>query len=186
MKQHFIKCVLAGLVTVLPIAGLVLILLELDRGLRPLVKGTPLDLPGLGIVAGLVAVYLVGLAVSSFLGRWVWRLIDRILSALPGLALLYNTLKQFLGYGEGRDALFHRVVLIKNESDGTFQFGLVTEETKVDGVGTEKGKLFVFLPGSPNPMNGKLVLAEEKNLIATKIPVDTAIKALFSTGKTGL
>ncbi len=182
MKKHFIKCILAGLVTTLPIAGLALMLIQIDRALRPMVKGTPLDLPGLGIVVGLFAVYFIGLLVSSFIGRWLWSLIDRLLSALPGLAYIYNTLKQILGYGVGRDAMFHRVVLVKNEREGTYEIGLVTEDAKIEGL---EAQVFVFLPGSPNPASGRLVLAEASKLIETKIPVDAAIKLLFTTGKAG-
>lgn len=182
MKKHFIKCILAGLVTTLPIAGLALMLIQIDRTLRPMVKGTPLDLPGLGIVAGLLAVYFIGLLVSSFIGRWLWSLIDRLLSALPGLAYIYNTLKQILGYGVGRDAMFHRVVLVKNEREGTYEIGLVTEEAKIEGLNAQ---VFVFLPGSPNPASGRLILAEASKLVETKIPVDAAIKLLFTTGKSG-
>lgn len=182
MKKHFIKCILAGLVTTLPIAGLALMLIQIDRSLRPMVKGTPLDLPGLGIVVGLFAVYFIGLLVSSFIGRWLWSLIDRLLSALPGLAYIYNTLKQILGYGVGREAMFHRVVLVKTEREGAYEIGLVTEEVKIDGVDAQ---VFVFLPGSPNPANGRLILADTSKLVETKIPVDAAIKLLFTTGKSG-
>lgn len=44
----------------------------------------------------------------------------------------------------------------------------------------------VFIPGSPNPATGWLVLVEPAQCVRTKIPVDAALKALLSTGKTGL
>jgi uncharacterized membrane protein len=182
MTAHFTRCFLAGLVAILPIGGLILILYKLDESLDPLAKTVP-DFPGRGILLAVVVIYLLGLTVTNFVGRWLWSIVDRLLSKVPGLAMLYNTLKQILGYGTGKDAMFQRVVFIKDEALGALEVGLVTEEVAIEG---EKKRLVVFLPGSPNPAMGKMVLIEPERCIASKIPVDVAIKALLSTGKTGL
>lgn len=182
MRQHFTRCFLAGLVAVLPIGGLVVLILYLDQSLRPLVKGTPLDFPGMAILVAIAGIYLLGLTVTTFIGKWLWNIFDAILSRVPGLAMLYNTLKQILGYGSGKDALFLRVVLVKDVSAGTLELGLVTEEVNLEG---QTPRLAVFLPGSPNPALGRLVLVEPERCVPTQIPVDVAIKALLSTGKTG-
>jgi uncharacterized membrane protein len=183
MYGHFTKCFLAGLVAVLPIGGLILLIVQLDQALRPLVKDTPFDFFGMSLIVAIVAIYLLGLIVTTFIGRWVWGLVDSLLSRLPGLAVLYKTLKQILGYGDGKDALFRQVVFIKDAASGTLEVGLVTEELLIKEHGQ---RLAVFLPGSPNPMLGKLVLVEPQRVIPTQIPVDVALKALLSTGKTGL
>jgi len=183
MKKHFTQCFLAGIVAILPIGALILILYRLDIAIDPLLKDAGLPyFPGRGLLAGVVVIYLLGLTVTTFIGRWAWRLVDNVLSHVPGLAMLYNTLKQILGYGSGKDALFLRVVFIKDEAAGTLELGLVTEENSVEG----QPRWTVFLPGSPNPALGRLVLVEPARCIPTAIPVDVAIKALLSTGKTGL
>jgi uncharacterized membrane protein len=183
MYGHFTKCFLAGLVAVLPIGGLILLIVQLDQGLRPLVKDTPFDFFGMSLIVAIVAIYVLGLIVTTFIGRWAWGIIDAILSRLPGLAILYKTLKQILGYGDGKDALFRQVVFIKDTASGTLELGLVTEELNLKEHGQ---RMAVFLPGSPNPMLGKMVLVEPHRVIPTQIPVDVALKALLSTGKTGL
>src|SRR4051794_10050527 len=129
MKKHFTQCFLAGMVAILPIGGLILILYKLDEALDPLLIhwGMPF-FPGRGILAGIIIVYLLGLTVTTFIGKWMWGKLDGVLSHVPGLALLYNTLKQILGYGSGKDALFRRVVYVKDEAAGTLELGLVTEE----------------------------------------------------------
>jgi len=182
MQKHFTTCFIAGLVAVLPIGGLVLIVVKLDQALSPIVAGTVLDFPGMAILLTIVGIYFLGLTVTTFVGRWVWGKMDVLLARVPGLAILYSTLKQILGYGSGKDALFLRVVFVKDDSTGTMELGLVTEETKIDG---GKVRMVVFLPGSPNPAMGRMVLLEPERCIASKIPVDVAIKALLSTGKTG-
>jgi uncharacterized membrane protein len=184
MKKHFTQCFLAGMVAILPIGGLILILYKLDGAIDPMLKNLGLpDFPGRGLLAGIIVIYLLGLTVTTFIGRWAWGLMDKILSHVPGLALLYNTLKQILGYGSGKDALFIRVVFIKDEAAGTMELGLVTEETKA---ADQPERWTVFLPGSPNPAIGRMVLVEPARCIPTTISVDVAIKALLSTGKTGL
>lgn len=184
MRSHFTKCFLAGLVAVLPVGGLIILIVKLDQALRPIVKGTMFDFFGVSTLAAILGIYLLGVTVTTFLGQWLWGIIDRILHQVPGLAVLYGTLKQILGYGTGKDALFQRVVFIKDAAAGTMELGLVTEELKV--AGEEKPRYVVFLPGSPNPALGRMVLVEPERCIPTQIQVDAAIKALLSTGKTGL
>jgi uncharacterized membrane protein len=184
MKKHFTQCFLAGLVAILPIGGLILILYKLDAALDSLLKSWSLpDFPGRGLLVGIILIYLLGLTVTTFIGKWMWDHLDRVLSHVPGLAMLYNTLKQILGYGSGKDALFLRVVFIKDEAAGTLELGLVTEEMEIEN---HAKRWAVFMPGSPNPALGRMVLVEPTRCIATNIPVDVAIKALLSTGKTGI
>jgi uncharacterized membrane protein len=180
---HFTKCFLAGLVAILPIGGLALILYKLDTALDPLFKSIAFDFPGRGILFVIILIYLLGLTVTTFVGKWLWSILDRSLSRLPGLAMFYNTLKQLLGYGSGKDALFQRVVFVKDEALGSLELGLVTEEVQVEG---QSARLAVFMPGSPNPAFGRMLLVEPARCIASQIPVDAALKALISTGKTGL
>ena len=183
LKGHFTKCLIGGLVAALPVGGLILMLYMLDGQLRVLLQHTPLDFPGVGLVAGILGLYLLGLTVTTFIGRWLWRILDRLLDNAPGLSVLYQTLKQITGYGGGKDALFHEVVLVRSEFKGTLELGLVTEHHRPEG---EEPRLFVFVPGSPNPAAGRLALVKREDCVETKIPVDVALKALFSTGKMGL
>jgi uncharacterized membrane protein len=183
MRSHFTQCFLAGLVAILPVGGLIFLVYKLETEIKPLAGQLPFYFPGMGILAAVVVIYLLGLTVTTFIGRWLWDLADRLLSRLPGLKILYGTLKQILGYGAGKDALFRSVVLVPDSATGTLELGLVTEEVKLEGRGA---RWAVFLPGSPNPAMGRMVLIEAEKCIATKIPVDVALKALLSTGKTGL
>jgi uncharacterized membrane protein len=183
LKGHFTKCLLGGLVAALPVGGLILMLCLLDGQLHVLLQDTPLDFPGVGLLVGVVGLYVIGLTVTTFVGRWLWRIADRLLASAPGLGVLYQTLKQITGYGNGKDALFRQVVLVRSEFKGTLELGLVTEDYRPAG---EEPRLFVFVPGSPNPAAGRLVLVKREDCVATEIPIDVALKALFSTGKMGL
>lgn len=181
--RHVGRCLLAGALAILPIGGLVLALVLAETTVaKSWLARQRFYVPGMGIVLALAVVYVLGLVTSTFLGRWFWRLIDRLLERLPALGRLYVTLKQVLGYGEGEKALFRRVVLVPSGGGG-HELGLVTNEV----AGPEgRARLLVFIPGSPNPTGGRLVLAEPGEVVAVATPVHEVLKALLSAGSTPL
>ena len=128
-------------------------------------------------------IYVIGLAVSTFVGRWLWSRVDLLLSKLPALGRLYQTLKEILGYGEGEDAIFQQVVWIPSRDLHGEEIGLVTNQT-TDEDGEKK--LTVFVPGAPNPTTGRLLIVDAKLARPVQLPVNDALKALVSVGKTPL
>ena len=123
--------------------------------------------------------YVLGLVVSSFLGRWILKLVDSLLESLPALGKLYATVKQILGYGDGENAMFRDVVLVRNELAGSEELGLVTGEVEDAVIGR---RLIVFVPGSPNPTTGRLILTERDRVRPLDIKVNDAFKTLLSVG----
>jgi len=182
ISRHVARCFLAGIVALLPIGGFVLTVAYLEA----MIAGSwlarqPYYFPGLGLIATAVVIYLIGLTVSTFLGRWLWSRIDLLFDSLPALGRLYQTLKQIIGYGEGKDAIFQRVVLIRgSEPDGS-ELGLVTNET-VDASGNQE--LVVFVPGAPNPTTGRVIVIDAAHTVALSVTVNDALKTLLSVGKT--
>lgn len=180
MKSHVVRCFLAGVVAILPIGGTILGIVYAES----MLAGTWLAdqayyFPGLGLLAAVVALYLLGLTVTTFLGRWLWRFIDAGLEEFPILGDLYLTLKQIVGYGGGKEALFHQVALVPSVDTGGTQIGLVTQRQA-------DGQCVVFLPGSPNPTAGRLVMLAEGDLTLLDSEVSDAFKVLVSVGKGSL
>ncbi|MEE8105142.1 MAG: DUF502 domain-containing protein [Planctomycetota bacterium] len=179
--RHLTRCFVAGVVALLPVGGTVVALAYFesefaDTGL----KDQDFYFPGLGLLAAIAAIYLTGLVVSTWLGRWFWGFFDRLLERLPALGRLYVTLKQILGYGEGEDAMFQRVVLVPGSIGGALELGLVTNRIEDDG------RLVVFVPGAPNPTLGRLALIDPSDARDAGISVSAALKALVSVGATDL
>ena len=184
ITKHVSRCFLAGIVALLPIGGLVLTVVYLEDTLAgSWLAKQPWYFPGLGLLATAAAIYLIGLTVSTFLGRWLWGRVDLLFDSLPALGRLYQTLKQIIGYGEGKDAIFLRVVLLRGSSPDGSELGLVTNET-VDVNGTRK--LVVFVPGAPNPTAGRLIVIDADRTEPLAVSVSDAIKSLLSVGKTPL
>lgn len=182
--KHFTKTLIAGFVALLPIGGTILGLVYLEFSLAEswLVE-QPFYFPGLGILAVLIVMYLVGLVVTSFLGRWAFGLVDAVLMRLPLLGSFYATLQQILGYGEGKDAMFEKAVFVKSQTQEAEELGLITNRIQT-AEGTEK--IIVFVPGSPNPSTGRLLLLDESEVRPLGMKVNDAFTALVSVGKSGL
>jgi uncharacterized membrane protein len=184
ISRHVSKCFLAGIVALLPIGGFVLTVVYLES----LIAGSwlarqPYYFPGLGLIATAAIIYGIGLTVSTFLGRWLWKKVDLVFDSLPALGRLYQTLKQIIGYGEGKDAIFQRVVLIRGAEPDGAELGLVTNETTE---GASSRKLIVFVPGAPNPTAGRLIVIDADRTTPLPITVNDALKTLLSVGKTPL
>jgi len=182
ISRHIWRCFLAGIVALLPIGGFIFTVVYLEA----MIAGSwlakqPWYFPGLGLLATAAAIYVIGLTVSTFLGRWLWKRVDMLFDSLPALGRLYQTLKQIIGYGEGKDAIFHRVVLIRGAEPDGAELGLVTNET-TDSSGARK--LIVFVPGAPNPTAGRLIVIDAAQTAALSVTVSDALKTLLSVGKT--
>ncbi len=177
--RHLTRCAIAGVVALLPVGGLVLSILYMENMLA---ESWLVDqwyyFPGLGILAAVVIIYVIGLIVTTFIGRWMWGRVDALLERLPILGRLYQTLKQIVGYGEGEDAVFRRVVLVPSPvAPDAFEMGLVTNQ--VDD------KLVVFVPGAQNPTAGRLITVDPSVVTETDVKVSDALKSLVSVGATG-
>ena len=181
LGQHITKCVIAGIVAILPVGGLILTVAYLES----LISSSGLSklafyFPGMGLLLAVLSIYVVGLTVSTFVGKWFWSTCDAMLNKLPALGKLYQSLKQILGYGEGDDAIFHETVLITSLDKVGEEIGLITNTiTLPDG----ERNYVVFVPGSPNPTAGRLIIAQHENV--RKIPATTndALRVLVALGK---
>lgn len=179
VQRHVVKCLIAGIVALLPIGGTLLMILYFEDQLASSwLADQPFYHFGMGIVLALLMIYGVGLTLSTFLGRWLWMRADLIFTRLPLLGPLYRTLKQLLGYGDGPDAMFKQVVMVTCRDIPGEQIGFVT--AKVPKVGGEE--VAVFLPAAPNPAAGRLIYMRAEDIRPIPLSVTEAMKALVSAG----
>jgi uncharacterized membrane protein len=180
--RHVTRCLVAGLVALLPIGGAVLGIAWLEHALSESWRGqVSWYFPGLGLVLAVAAIYAVGLFVTTFLGRWLWRRADRLLESLPLLGTLYQSLKEVLGYDTARGRFFEGVVAVRAVEG--YEIGLITGTTNgPDG----QPHAIVFVPSSPNPTNGRLLLVPADRLQRLELRASDALRGLVSMGKTPL
>ena len=183
IQKHFTKTAIAGIVALMPIVGIVLTVYYAETTIsNSWLARQPYYFPGLGIIAAAVVIYLIGLGVSNVLGRWTLNVIDKLLDNVPALGALYQTVKQILGYGEGPNALFIRVVMVRASDVPGEELGFVTQEIIDEATGARKA--IVFIPFSPTPTNGRLVLLDEQAMRPVNMSVNEAFKTSIALGKT--
>jgi len=182
LTRHLTRSLLAGLVALLPLGGFAFTVIYLEKSLAASwMAAQRWYFPGLGLLAAAVALYVVGLTVTTVVGRWAWNRIDALLDSVPALGSLYQTFKQILGYGTSKDAVFQSVVMIPAESGS--EIGLVTNEINTPG---EPKRYVVFVPESPNPTAGRLLLIEASRVVPIPASVSDTMKTLISAGKSPL
>src|SRR6478672_10713346 len=103
LPTHLRNKMLAGALAAVPIAVVIFAAIWLERQTKPLTEmlGLP-RFPGLGILLGLVAIYLLGVAATSLIGNALARAADYLLLRIPGLNLVYRTWKDVLVLPAGK------------------------------------------------------------------------------------
>ena len=186
IRNNFI----AGVVALIPIGitlYLTLFIIKLSEKLIP--KGInpnsylPFDIPGLEILIALVLITLVGWISLSFLGKKVFELFNNILKKIPILRTIYSAIGQMTESFTKNQKDQSSVVLLEYPRKGVWAVGFATNENK--GVISTKVKedlVNVFLPTTPNPTSGFLLMVPKNDLIYLDISFEQASKFIVSAG----
>jgi uncharacterized membrane protein len=179
LGTHLRNKLLAGAVTAAPVVVIIFGAIWLEQNTRPLTQlvGLP-HFPGLGVVIGLVGVYLLGVASTSLVGGVVARWMDYLLRRIPGLNMLYRAWKDTLFLPPGKTGVFHQVVLMPSRDSIGRQIGFTSGET----IPGDPPRCCVFVPSLPNPLSGQLVLIPSEACSPLQVSVEEAFKFLLSTG----
>lgn len=179
---HVTRCFVAGIVALLPIGGIGITILWLESVLSSgWLRDQRFYFPGLGLMLAMVAIYLTGVVATTFVGRYLWKFLDRGLERLPLFGTLYQSLKEILGYDSSKDHFFRGVVAVPSVTG--HELGLITGECQGhDG----KARTLVFVPGAPNPATGRLLLVPPRELLTLDLRASDVLRALVSLGKTPL
>ncbi|HMO14375.1 MAG TPA: DUF502 domain-containing protein [Pirellulaceae bacterium] len=180
IRRHFLKCMVAGFVALLPLIGVVAFVAYLETYIaNSWLKESGFYFFGMGIIAAALIIYFVGLMTTTIAGRWLWRIFDRLMDKLPFLGALYQTLKQVMGYGQGPNAFFRRVVFVRSGHNQHEELGLVTRDVMQDDC---EQLLTVFVPSVPNPTSGRMIYVKAEHTRRTDLPVGEAMKLLVTIG----
>lgn len=186
LKRYF----LTGLLVIIPIWGTILILktlfVYLDRILGDLlVQLVPSHyVPGLGILALIVLVFVTGLFATNFMGRQVVKWWEKCLDRVPLVRGIYSTLKSVMGIVSASEhASYNRVVMIQFPKNGHYCIAFVTGVTKGEMQDfAQEPLIHVYVPTSPNPTSGYFLLVPEHEVTSIDISVEEAMKLIVSGG----
>jgi uncharacterized membrane protein len=175
VQTHVRNKLAVGVLSAIPVAVTAFILWYVDSKARALFD---IRYPVLGLLVTLAGLYLLGLFITSLIGRWIITGADVLLAHIPGLRALYQSWKQMAFSPEGDEGIFARVVLIPDETGKMRMMGFSTRKP-IEG---DPETLCVFVPGSPNPTSGRLYFVPSRECLMLEVPARTALKILISGG----
>jgi len=189
--NHLKRKLTAGLLVVIPI-GLTLFILRFlfdlaDSFLAPAMRkgadyflGKSFYIPGLGMIAGILVLYLIGVIFSNVFGSRLIAWWDRMLGRIPLVKSIYTSSKQLMEVlTAGGKSSFRKAVYVEFPKEGSFAIAFITNSVK-----TESGKNYftVFIPTSPNPTSGYVLILEEHRVFPAAFGVEEAMKIIMSGG----
>jgi len=158
---------------------------SIDKVLAPLQERYPIiDWPGVGFVVVLLFILLIGIFAGNLIGRRVIGTGERLVYNLPMIRRVYTAVKELSQvFLTDRKTVFREVVLIRYPHRDMFALAFVTRE----GSGffnrlTGKTLLNVFVPTTPNPTSGFLLLVPEDDVIRVPVDVEEGLKMVISGG----
>jgi len=183
------KIFLTGLLVVIPIAGTLSLIVWLfntvDSIFRiPIEKIIGFPIIGIGVVITVSIIFVTGIFATNYLGKKIIHLTDKTMRKIPIVNAIYTSMKQLIDtvFMDQKNA-FKSVVLVQYPSKGIYVLGFVTAsapEAICDKVGETMKS--IFIPTTPNPTSGMLVMIPEKDIIYLNMQIDMAIKLVVSGG----
>ncbi|MBI4124994.1 MAG: DUF502 domain-containing protein [Deltaproteobacteria bacterium] len=130
--------------------------------------------PGVGLIFTFLLVLFAGVLTRLYFGRKLLALGDRIIQKIPFGRGIYSSVKQLLHALMATERGFRQVVLVEFPKAGSHMIGFVTSE--------RKETLHVFIPTTPNPTSGFLLLVDRDKVKPLEMSVDQAFKLIVSGG----
>ncbi|MFO1393706.1 MAG: DUF502 domain-containing protein [Steroidobacteraceae bacterium] len=158
-------------------------LVLLPRAWRPeTIFGT--YVPGVGLVLSLLLLFLTGLVVKNLFGGRIVAGLESLVRRIPVVGPIYGGAKSFsetVLTDKGRS--FKQVVMVEFPRKGIFSIGFVTaDDLEEVQAKTAQEVTCVFVPTTPNPTTGFIVLVPKEEVVALDMTVDEAIKMLLTLG----
>ncbi|KUO77615.1 MAG: hypothetical protein APF77_19880 [Clostridia bacterium BRH_c25] len=185
IRQLFVRGLFSLLPTVTTIYIVYFLFTLLDNFLGTYIEillGRPL--PGIGVFASIVLIFITGFLVSNVLGEKLFHLGERLLQKIPILPKVYFGIKQIIdAFSLQGSQMFSQVVLLEYPRKGTYAVGFVTGECRGEVQTKTAARLInVFIPTTPNPTSGMLILVPDDEIIYLDMTVEEGLKLIVSAG----
>jgi len=143
----------------------------------------PYNIPGLEILISIFLITFIGWLSLSFLGKKLLDLFNKILKRIPILRTIYSAIGQMTETFTKNDKAVKNVVLVEYPRKGSWAVGFATKDNS--GEITEKTKknlVNVFIPTTPNPTSGFLLMFPKEEVIYLDLTFEEASKFIVSAG----
>ena len=147
----------------------------------------PFNIPGVEILIALIIITLIGWLSLSFLGKKFFELFNSILKKIPILRTIYSAIGQMTESFTKTDNKQKSVVLLEYPRKGIWAVGFATNDNKgIIRDNVSEDIVNVFLPTTPNPTSGFLLMVPKKDLIYLDVSFEQASKFIVSAGTTNI
>ena len=143
----------------------------------------PYSIPGIEIIISVFFITIVGGLSLSFFGKKILKLIDDLFKRIPLLRTIYTAISQMTETFSNKDSGKKSVVLIEYPRKGVWAVGFATKENTGEMAVKTKQKLInVFVPTTPNPTSGFLLMFPIDEVIYLNMTFEEASKFIVSAG----
>jgi uncharacterized membrane protein len=183
---------LTGVVVLIPIGitvYLTVLIMKISPSLIPASinpnKYLPFNIPGLEFLIAFIIITFVGMVSLTFIGKTLLNFGQRILNKIPILRTIYNGLGQLTKNFTSSNNKSKKIVLLEYPRKGIWSVGFATGDNKGEiskKAGRGKQLINVFVPTTPNPTSGFLLMVPKEDLIFLDMSFEEASKFIMSAG----
>jgi len=186
LRNYFIT----GAIVLIPIGitiYLTLFIIKISSGLLPKKINPnnylPFDVPGIEIIITIILITLIGGLSLSFLGKKFLEIFNNILKKIPILRTIYSAVGQLTESFTKSDANQKSVVVLEYPRKGIWVVGFATKENKGEiSKKTNEDLVNIFVPTTPNPTSGFLLMVPKNDLIYLDMSFEDASRFIVSAG----
>ena len=143
----------------------------------------PYSIPGVEIILTLLFITIIGSLSLSFIGKKFLQIVDDLFKRIPILRTIYSALGQMTDSFRNQEGNKKSVVLVEYPRKGTWAVGFATKENQGEIKNkTKKDLINVFVPTTPNPTSGFLLMFSKDDLIYLDMTFEEASKFIVSAG----
>ncbi|MBS0662080.1 MAG: DUF502 domain-containing protein [Verrucomicrobia bacterium] len=127
---------------------------------------------------------LLGFLSRYVFGKYFLEVGERVIQGIPGVSAVYNTVKQIVDtFGTQNRNLFSKVVLVQYPRPGVWTLGFLTSKERAEAqLRTGRDVWTVFVPTSPNPTSGFLLMLPREEIVELEMSVGEGMKMIISGG----
>ena len=142
------------------------------------------NVPGIGLIIAVVALFFLGVIASNFIGGSILRFGERLLERVPLVSNVYGGLKQIVGtVAQSDERNFKEVCLVEYPRPGLWAIGFVTAELKgAPKKHLKENYVSIFVPTTPNPTSGFLLFSKREDIKILDMTPEEGAKMIISGG----
>ena len=191
MKKHLKKTFFTGLFILVPLFVTIyiiyMVISSIDKFIYFIIRNITLNftgkevyIPGAGFFLFIIIVYLTGILASNYFGKSLLASGEALVRKIPIVKGIYGSVKDIIdAFSSEKIKSFKEVVLIEFPFKDRYAVGFITKRLQ----GRERENLCsVFIPTTPNPTSGYLIILPERELTPLEMSVEDALKYIVSLG----